>query len=303
LRLDVPFNLDVTLCCGQVFRWDKRGDWWYGVVGDRVVKVRQAGGVLEFSGVDEAFVKRYFSLDHDLERISMEIGKDAYVRAALREFWGLRVVHQEPWECLVSFICATYKSVTAIRQMLLRLSAKFGEKLVFEGCEFHAFPTAERLAKATMRELEGCGLGYRAKYILETSSMVCAEGYDFDALRRLPYVEAREALCVFPGVGLKVADCVLLFGLGKLEAFPVDVWVKRILLRYYAGHFPAGFVEKLSCQKGFGDADYERLGGFGRRYFGAYAGYAQEYLYHYERLLNRKIEKGYRGIEQARCQT
>ncbi|HJW65492.1 MAG TPA: DNA glycosylase [Candidatus Bathyarchaeia archaeon] len=293
-----PFDLDVTLRCGQVFRWDKRGDWWYGVVGDHPLKVRQSSGLLEFAGVNETFVGRYFSLDHDLQKIGKEVGKDAHVKAALSEFWGLRIVGQPPWECLVSFICATYKSVAAIRQMLLRLSAKFGEKAVFEGRDFHAFPTAERLAKASLRELEDCGLGYRAKYVLETSKMVCAGDLDFNDLLRMDYLEAKEALCELPGVGSKVADCVLLFSLGKLEAFPVDVWVKRIILKYYSEHFPAGFVEKLSCQKGFSDADYERLNGFGREYFGAYAGYAQEYLYHYERLANRKIEKGLRGIEQ-----
>ena len=113
----------------------------------------------------------------------------------------------------------------------------------------------------------------------------------------MPYGEAKRVLLGFPGVGLKVADCVLLFSLGKLEAFPVDVWVKRILLRHYAACFEEGFVKTLSEQSGLSDSAYERLAGFGRGYFGVYAGYAQEYLYHYERCVagNRKIEKGYRG--------
>ena len=290
--------MDATLCCGQVFRWEKRGVWWYGIVGDRARKARQSAGLVECVGADETFITRYFSLDHDLQLIGRELGKDVHIKAALSDFWGLRIVRQPPWECLISFICATYKSVAAIRQMLLKLSEKFGEKVMLEGCDFHAFPTQERLAKASLRELEGCGLGYRAKYVLETSRLVCAGSFDFDGLRRMGYAEAKDALRELPGVGAKVADCVLLFSLGMLEAFPVDVWVKRIILKYYSEHFPAGFVEKLSCQKGFSDADYERLNGFGRKYFGAYAGYAQEYLYHYERLANRKIEKGLRGIEQ-----
>jgi N-glycosylase/DNA lyase len=299
LNLDsCPFDLDVTLCCGQVFRWDKRGDWWYGVVGDHPLKVRQSGGLLEFAGVDETFIKRYFSLDHDLQKIGREVGKDAHVKAALSEFWGLRIVRQPPWECLVSFICATYKSVAAIRQMLLKLSEKFGEKVVFESCDFHAFPTDERLAKASLQDLEGCGLGYRAKYVLETSKLVCAGDFDLDKLLGMGYVQAKETLLELPGVGAKVADCVLLFSSGKLEAFPVDVWVKRIVLKYYSNHFEEAFVKKLQRQKSFSDTDYKRLNGFGREYFGAYAGYAQEYLYHYERLANRKIEKGLRGIEQ-----
>jgi N-glycosylase/DNA lyase len=288
--LTVPFDLDATLCCGQVFRWHKRGEWWLGVVGDRALKVRQSGETLEFSGVDEAVITCYFGLNHDLQRISHEINKDEHVSRALHEFWGLRIIQQDPWECLISFICATYKSVAAIRQMLFRLSARFGEKVVIEGYAFYAFPTAERLAKASVQELETCGLGYRAKYVLETSKMVLAGGCDFATLKKLPYKEAKKTLRQFPGVGLKVADCMLLFGLGKLEAFPVDVWVKRILLRYYAGHFPADFVKKLSSQKGFSDADYERLCGFGKEYFGAFAGYAQEYLYHYERL-TAKLKK------------
>ena len=292
------FNLDVTLCCGQVFRWDKRGEWWFGVVGDGVLKVRQVEAALEFHNADDGFVRRYFSLDHDLQRISCEIGKDDVVRAAVREFWGLRIIRQEPWECLISFICATYKSVAAIRQMLLRLSTKFGEKVVFEGCDFYSFPTSERLARASLEELEGCGLGYRARYVLETSKRICADGYDLEGLRKMPYEQAKAELCGFAGVGSKVADCVLLFSLDKLEAFPVDVWVKRIVLKYYGAQLDEAFVKKLSCQKGFSDADYARLNGFGRGYFGGYAGYAQEYLYHFERLLNRKIEKGLRGIEQ-----
>jgi N-glycosylase/DNA lyase len=297
LKLTVPFDLDASLCCGQVFRWEKRGDWWFGVVGGRVVRVRQGEGVLEFVGADEAFVKDYFCLDHDLEWISREIGRDAHVRAALRRFWGLRLVRQEPWECLASFICATYKSVAAIRLMLQKLSARFGERLVFEGEEFHGFPSAESLAKASLSDLEACGLGYRAKYLLESSRMVSAGGYDVAALHEMPYVDAKRVLLGFPGVGRKVADCVLLFGLGKLEAFPVDVWVKRLLLRHYGGNFDEDFVGKLRAQGGLSDSAYERLNGFGRAYFGGFAGYAQEYLYHYERLLgNRKVEKPKRAI-------
>ena len=204
MNLDAcPFNLDVTLCCGQVFRWDKRGDWWYGVVGDRVFKVRQAEKELEFANVDEHFIVRYFSLDHDLRRIGEAIGKDENINVALREFWGLRIIRQEPWECLISFICATYKSVTAIKQMLLKLSAKFGEKLTYEGYDFYSFPKPEKLAKATQDGLAACGLGYRGKYILETSKRVLSGDFDLDGLRGLRYQEAKMKLCELPGVGSK----------------------------------------------------------------------------------------------------
>lgn len=279
-----PFNLDVTLCCGQVFRWDKRGEWWYGIVGDQILKVRQTDMTLEFKNVDNAFIRHYFSLDHDLQRINSEIGKDNHVKAALREFWGLRIIRQEPWECLISFICATYKSVAAIKQMLLKLSTKFGEKTVFDGCDFYSFPAPERLARATLKDLESCGLGYRAKYVQDTSKRIHTDEYDLEALRKMPYEQAKKQLCQFLGVGSKVADCVLLFSLDKLDAFPVDVWVKRIITKYYSEQFPDAFVKKLAKQKSFSNSDYKKLNGFGRKYFGEYAGYAQEYLYHYERM-------------------
>ena len=285
MKLDaVPFNLDVTLCCGQVFRWDKKGSWWYGVVGDRAFKIRQANAELEFVNADEKFVAHYFGLDDDLQKIHDSISKDAHVRKALREFWGLRIVRQNPWECLVSYICATYKSIAAIKQMLLRLSKKLGERMALDGCDFYTFPTPEKLAKTSESSLTACGLGYRAKYVLETSKKIVESGFDLESLRKMPYQQTKKTLRSFSGVGLKVADCVLLFSLGKLDAFPVDVWVKRAILNHYADQFPQEFIQKTSRNDSFSNAEYERLNAFGRNYFGEYAGYAQEYLYHYERM-------------------
>ena len=280
----VPFNLDVTLCCGQVFRWDKKGDWWFGVTGGKAFKIRQVNEELEFANADEKFVENYFSLDDDLEKIGVRISKDKQVRKALQEFWGLRIMRQDPWECLVSYICATYKGIAAIKTMLNRLSQKFGERIKFDGYDFYGFPAAEKLAKAAVKDLMKCGLGYRAKYLLATSKRIVDEDFDLASFGKMPYEKAKKALCDFPGVGLKVADCVLLFSLGKLEAFPVDIWVKRVVLRHYEAHFPEEFFEKISSHNSLSNADYELLNAFGREYFGEYAGYAQEYLYHYERM-------------------
>ena len=285
MKLDVvPFNLDVTLCCGQVFRWDKKGEWWYGVAADKAIKIRQANAELEFANVDEKFVTYYFGLEDDLQKIRERIGRDEHVKKALREFWGLRIVRQEPWECLVSYICATYKSIAAIKQMLLKLSKTFGERTVLDGCDFYTFPTPEKLAKATASSLAKCGLGYRAKYVLETSKRIFESDFNLESLRKMPYEQAKKALCSFSGVGSKVADCILLFSLGRLEAFPVDVWVKRAILNHYSEHFPKEFIQKIFCSGSFSNAEYEQLNAFGRDYFGEYAGYAQEYLYHYERM-------------------
>jgi len=284
VKLDAaPFNLDVTLCCGQVFRWERKGDWWYGVAADKAFKIRQANAELEFANVDEKFVTHYFGLEDDLRQIRGKISKDEHIRKALQTFWGLRIVRQDPWECLVSYICATYKSIAAIKQMLLKLSKKFGERVALDGCDFYTFPTPDKLAKATANSLATCGLGYRAKYVLETSKRICESNVDLESLRKMSYPQAKETLLSFSGVGAKVADCVLLFSLGRLEAFPVDVWVKRAILNHYTDHFPKEFIQKISRNGSFSNAEYERLNAFGRSYFGEYAGYAQEYLYHYER--------------------
>jgi N-glycosylase/DNA lyase len=279
-----PFNLDVTLCCGQVFRWDRKGDWWYGVVGDKAFKVRQTGAELEFAGVNETVIVQYFGLDDDLQKISASIGRDAHIRKALSAFWGLRLIRQEPWECLTSYICATYKNIPAIRRMLLQLSRKFGEKKVFDGCDFFTFPTPEKLACASEKSLATCGLGYRAKYVQATSKRIFENDFELESLRQMSYEQAKNQLCSLAGVGPKVADCVLLFSLGKTEAFPVDRWVERVILNHYARQLQPELVQRLLRKDGFTNADYALLNAFGRRYFGEYAGYAQEYLYHYERM-------------------
>jgi N-glycosylase/DNA lyase len=283
LRLDVAFDLDFSLCCGQVFRWKKQGGWWYGVVGKNILKVRQCGCELEFENVSEEFVQSYFGLNDDLAQIRQCIGRDDYVREALRRFEGLRIVRQVPWECLISFICATYKNIAAIELMLKKLSVKFGEKKVFDGHDFYIFPTVEKLANASENGLKECGLGYRAKYVQATAKKIHDEKINLEDLKNLPYLEAREKLLEFSGVGLKVADCVLLFSLEKREAFPVDVWVKRVILNHYAEQLPESFVKKLQSHNSLTNGEYQKISDFARTYFGAYAGYAQEYLFHFER--------------------
>ena len=277
-------NLDATLCCGQAFRWVKRGDWWYGVVGDRVLKVRQIARRLESENADLAFVEDYFGLTDDLQRILSSITKDKHIGQAVEAFRGLRILHQEPWECLISYICATYKNVPAIMQTIQRLSKSFGSLLTLDGQQFFAFPTPESLANSTVRGLEECGLGYRARYVSETARRIHETGLDLGRLRRVDREEARRELLNLPGVGPKVADCVLLFSLGKLEAFPVDVRIRRALLRHYSEHLAKELVKRVSDGRSLSSSEYEKLSRFGREYFGEYAGYAQEYLYHYERI-------------------
>ena len=285
MKLDgVPLNLDATLCCGQVFRWTKKGDWWYGVADGKAIKVRQVNTELEFANADPKFVENYFALDDDLEKIGANIDKDAHIKKALREFWGLRIIRQDPWECLISYICATYKNIPAIKHMLLSLSRRFGGKTMLDGMEFFTFPTPEKLANAAVKDLLECGLGYRAKYVQDTSKRIFENNFELERLRQMPYTQAKKQICNLTGVGPKVADCVLLFSLGKTEAFPVDRWVERVILNHYAEKLPLELAQKLQQREGLNNSDYAKLNFFGREYFGEYAGYAQEYLYHYERV-------------------
>lgn len=279
----VPFNLDATLCCGQVFRWNRKDDWWYGVAKNKTIKIRQINSGIE-SSMDEDFITNYFGLDDDLQKISAEISKDTHIKKALRHFWGLRIIRQDPWECLISYICATYKNIPAINRMLLELSRKFGEKTKLDGMEFFTFPTPQNLAEASCKDLFECGLGYRAKYVQETSKRIFENNFELEHIKQLPYDQAKKALCKFAGVGPKVADCVLLFSMGKLEAFPVDRWIERVILNHYAKQLPDDFAQKLAAREGLSNSEYAKLNAFGREYFGEYAGYAQEYLYHYERI-------------------
>ncbi|HVP27153.1 MAG TPA: DNA glycosylase [Candidatus Bathyarchaeia archaeon] len=286
IRLDYscPFNLDFTFCCGQTFRWDKQGYWWYGAAGDTAFKIRQLDDGLEFENAEAVFVKNYLGLHDDLPKIFNKISKDEHIKKAIQQFRGLRILRQDPWECLISYICATYKNIPAIKRMLLNLSRKFGEKVSLDGYTFHTFPTAERLARAKTDELADCGLGFRTKYVSETARIVNEDNFDFEKLKKMTYEEATTELLNFTGVGLKVADCVSLFSLEKLEAFPVDVWMRRVILRHYTRRFPDEFIKKISGEKPLSTSDYRKLNLFGKKYFGEYAGYAQEYLYHYERM-------------------
>ena len=293
IRLDLektPFNLDGTLSCGQVFRWQKQGDWWQSVLGDSFVKVKQNANALQFevmpeSRVDAVFLSNYFGLDDDLPVIYSEIAKDRFVRAAVNKFCGLRLIRQELWECLISYICATNKNIPAIKDMIANICKRFGKKITLENKKIYTFPTAENLAEASLNDLRLCKLGFRAERVKTTSKLISKNIFNLETIKNMPYEEAKTELMALPGVGPKVADCVLLFGLGKLEAFPIDVWMKRIILENYADHFEPVFVAKARETKAPSPREYKLISLFGREYFGSYVGYAQEYLYHFRRCM------------------
>jgi N-glycosylase/DNA lyase len=286
-RSTVPFSLEHTLDCGQLFRWEKLGDWWYGVVADRVIKIKQCGERLMFQFFPETqkqeFIRNYLRLDDNLPSILSEINKDEHMRKAINLFCGLRLSRQEPWECLISYICATYKSIPAIKKMINSISKCFGKKLTFDGYDFYTFPKPSDLAQACPKELRSCGLGFRAERVLETAKLVDSGGLSLESLKSMDYGDARRELLVLSGVGQKVADCVLLFSLEKLEAFPIDVWMKRAATTIYSSHFDSSFIKRVASKSSLTPKEYGTIGSFGREYFGRYAGYAQEYLFHFLR--------------------
>lgn len=285
---NAPFNLDLTLCCGQVFKWEKKEGWWYGIIGDNPIKIRQTHKGLEFENTGSNIIKNYFGLKDNLHEIKRKISKDKFIENAISSFWGLRIIKQDPWECLISYICATYKSIAAIRNMLFKLSEKFGEQKNLNAYVFYTFPKPEQLQSAAESDLLQCGLGYRAKYVLKTTKKIFRHGSFFDELRNLSYLQAKKQLIDLPGIGPKVADCILLFSLGKNEAFPVDVWVKRAIVNHYSNHFSKKFISKISRTRAISNSEYNTLNEFGRTYFGENAGYAQEYLFHFERMSSKK---------------
>ncbi len=266
-----PFDLGCTLGCGQVFRWDNAGGWWHGVVGSSLISIRQSGNLLEYRGADEQLIRRYFQLDLDLDSILRAIDRDTVIHAAIADHRGLRIIHQEPWECLISYICAQNANIPFIRRMIANMAERFGEPIAAKGECGHAFPSPEVLAACSLQDLRECSLGYRAPYVLDTAGRVAEDPFWADRIGALPYPEAHEFLMQYRGVGPKVSDCILLFAFGMYEAFPVDVWVRKVMYRHYLGE--ACSRSALGCR------EYKFIGDFAREHFGRYAGYAQEYLY------------------------
>ncbi|HVP96232.1 DNA-3-methyladenine glycosylase family protein [Methanoregula sp.] len=273
LRHDQPFSLDQTLGCGQVFRWEHMPDGsWTGVVGGRVIRCRQNGLTLSFTGAGEPFIRHYFSLDLDLPAILESIDRDPFIHEAIEQCRGLRLVRQAPWECLCSYICATNTNIPAVRRRVATLAEQFGERIEEKDTPSFSFPDPIRIAcTGTASSLRECRLGYRMPYVFKSACDAAAQTTWTDALAVLPYEEARHEMMKFAGIGPKAADCVLLFAFQKYEAFPVDVWIRRIMREHYLPALPQDTT--------LTGKEYNAIRTFARKRFGAYCGIAQEYIY------------------------
>jgi N-glycosylase/DNA lyase len=279
------YDLAATLDGGQAFRWTRRAGGWEGVVASRWLRLEERPGGLRAETAsptpDWSWLRDYLRLDDDLPAILATFPDDPPLRAAVAACRGLRLLRQEPWEGLASFMLSATKQIVQIRQCVALLCERFGELVAVPPGRppAHAFPTPARLAAATEAELRACKTGFRAPRLLAAAQAVAAGRLDLEALRGRPCVEARAELMRLAGVGRKIADCVLLFAYGFQAAFPVDVWVLKALRELY---FPKRRPKPA------------RLRRFSETHFGPHAGYAQQYLFHYIR------QRAGRGPERER---
>ena len=269
--MDIDISLDATLGCGQAHRWVRKDGRWEGVLYGKVVTMEQRGGRIICEGTgDRRMISEYLRCGDDLDEIYAEISRDPFVRTLADACPGLRILKQDPWECIATYVIATNANVRRIGAMVENLCRTYGRNI---GGRF-SFPDAKDIASKTER-LDGCRLGYRTERVAELAEKV-ADGVMVPGdLTGMGYEECSNELKKINGVGDKVADCISLFAYGHLNAFPVDARISRVMRDRYG---IAG-----SCR---------RVSSFARRHFGRYAGYAQELLYHGNIILESQAQAG-----------
>ncbi|WP_067050658.1 DNA-3-methyladenine glycosylase family protein [Methanofollis ethanolicus] len=271
LRADCPFDVTHTVACGQAPRWEQIGDWWYGVVGDSVIKTRQTGDQVCFSGCSEKFFENYFSWDYNLLGFYDAFAGDQYLSQAIRENHGLRIIHQDPWECVCFQLSINKARVVPGVDSFTRISRKLGDKIELDGRTFYTFPDAGTIVERGLPALKSCNLGYKAENIFLAAKKVVDNPLWAQEVAHMDVEDARSLLTEFKGVKPLVAEWILLFAFGRYELFPVDSHIRDIIRRLYLSHVH------------FGRAPYAKMDKFIQEYasnhFGEYSGYVLEYLF------------------------
>jgi N-glycosylase/DNA lyase len=268
-------DLAKTVECGQVFHWTRCEAGFVGTFGETPLYLEQVDDDLLVPEGHEALVRHYLALDHPMNIIEASFPEDPAIRAAIRFSRGIRIIRQPVWECLATFLTSAMKQVSHIRSISLAVRERFGKAVRLGALELYTFPAPEVVAACNLDDLLECRLGFRARNVLATAQMVTANEIRLEELSNLPTAEARRILCRFPGVGDKIANCVLLFAYERMDAVPIDVWIGRALRQTY-------FSQDLNVGA-------SRLSEF-CSYFGPYAGYAQQYLFHHWRMTYRKTK-------------
>lgn len=291
----LEFNLDYALESAQSFSWKKTElknmKAWQGIVnGSKVTAVQYPDRLEVYGDLSREVIVHYFSIDtpqfslgNVLKSLVIESENDEVLLTALSQFPGLRILRQDVWETIASFICSQNSSVEMIQQRINLLSERFGIKVKGGG---FAFPSSIAIATASEAELRDCKLGYRASYLKNTAMLIANEEFGLAELKKMQFEEARAYLMSLPGVGPKVADCVCLFSLNHLNAFPVDTHVFKLLSDFYS-------EELKNLQGNRKNMRYDDLTAFGSHKFGDYCGYAQQYLFHLHRVARAKLENFY----------
>jgi N-glycosylase/DNA lyase len=278
----IDYDLAATLDSGQAFRWQQKDNHWQGVLGEHFVRLKQVGGGIHAKTVEKVddwhWLEEFLQSKTDLVSILKTFPIDDPMTIAVASCRGLRLLRQDPWECLAAFILSSTKQIVQIQQIISLLCRKFGNPIMVPVGEAPAFsfPGPDKLAAATEADLRACKMGFRAPGLLAAARRIDGGEFDLEVLKRMSYAEARHQLMTLHGVGGKIADCVLLFAYGFDTSFPMDVWVKRALQELY-------FPRRRATEA--------RLARFAATHFGPHAGYAQQYLFHYVRtkLHRRKI--------------
>ena len=273
------FELKDIFECGQCFRWNEQDDGSYiGVFGNNIIQVKKENDIVEFKGICEGDIQKtigqYFDLNRDYEEIKKTLSKiDDNLRKSIEYGKGIRILNQDLWETIISFIISANNNIPRIKGIIERLSKNYGNKLIYGGKEYYTFPTPEQLKNVTVEEYRKLGLGFRDIRLYETTKMILDKQVDLDELRNNPNtMEVRDKLLTLSGVGPKVADCILLFSdLKRLEVFPIDVWVRRVMNDLYIKQEDENKVSKKQIEK------------IAQEKFGNLAGLAQQYLFYWRR--------------------
>ena len=277
--MEKKFSIDIdnSINSGQVFLWERHGTNWYGIDGQDILKINQNGAIKSILNSKTNFFRK----NDNIQEIIKSISKDKTVKKAVKDYEGLRIFKQEPFQCMISFIISSNSNIQKIKNSLEKITKKFGKKITIENKDFFLFPEPEKIAKASIDEIKACGVGYRAPFIKEAAKMVVSKKINFEYLEKCDYQEAKKNICLVPGIGNKVADCIMLFSLNKLEAFPLDTWIIKILEKYYSNEFK---IETKTITIKQYDMLHEKI----VNYFGPYCGYAQQFLFKMEREMYGK---------------
>ncbi len=300
----VPLDPIRTINSGQVFLWENHNNSWYGIDGNYILKItikdkkvykliENQKFLCELENIDIEYNSfpeyknwnyNFFRLYDNQDIINKTLSKDPVILNIYKKYRGLRLIRQDPFQCIISFVCASNTNIKRIRYMLKNITKKFGKRVIYNGLIFNLFPNVNELSEASIEELIGCGLGYRSKFVKSISNHI-KNNLDLNSLKDMKYLEAKSELTKLFGIGNKIADCVLLFSLEKTEAFPIDVWIYRALFQYYEWMFKDNsLIKSIKLPENKHNLIHNSI----NDYFGKYSGYVQQYLYYHIRESNKR---------------